>query len=223
MQAGLPSFVLNPNLWVEKTNTIGIFSNSGRYGGTFAHEDIAFEFASAISPEFKLYLIKEYQRLKESEMLKLNQEWNIQRQLSNQLIVLTNLENIYSLLIAQGEPQYYRLTQLNRIAISQMKSLVHNQKKLKKMLIDSTLSTNLMTMMRAIDAKGVGQPKAVIDQVFEKNLKEISKQILGDKKRNRISFYQQVLFQKMASDAVFQEALLKYYELNRDNLAFEIK
>jgi hypothetical protein len=195
MQAGLHSFVLSPNLWVEKTNAIGIFSKSGRYGGTFAHKDIAFEFASAISPEFKLYLIKEYQRLKESEMIKLNQEWSIQRQLSkmnykihtdaikenmipkelnkkqislvyaseadvlnmalfgisakewkgknllengnirdhatiHQLIVLSNLENINSLLIAQGEPQYYRLTQLNRIAISQMKSLVNNQKKL---------------------------------------------------------------------------------------------
>ncbi|MFM6994384.1 MAG: KilA-N domain-containing protein [Sediminibacterium sp.] len=173
MQAGLHSFVLSPNLWVEKTN----------------------EFASAISPEFKLYLIKEYQRLKESEMLMLKQEWSIQRQLSkmnykihtdvikdnlipkelnkkqislvyaaeadvlnmalfgktakewrdknqlekgnirdhatiHQLIVLSNLENINSLLIAQGEPQHYRLTQLNRIAISQMMSLVNNQKKL---------------------------------------------------------------------------------------------
>lgn len=142
-----------------------------------------------------MYLIKEYQRLKEAEMIKLNQEWSIQRQLSKmnykihtdaikenlipkelnykqislvyaseadvlnmalfgitakewrdknllkdgnirdhaticQLIVLTNLENINSVLIAQGEPQHYRLTQLNRIAISQMKSLVNNQKKL---------------------------------------------------------------------------------------------
>jgi hypothetical protein len=157
------------------------------------------------------------------------------------------------------------------------------------LFIDSTLSTNLLTMMRAIDAKGVGQPKAqfskaqffevasrfflidsispkgkiqthvcigingqqelansaqfhllaafcyeaiftdfdkevsVIDEVFEIHRQELSEIILKDKKRNRISFYQQVLFQKMASDAVFQEALLKYYELNRDNLAFEIQ
>ena len=160
---------------------------------------------------------------------------------------------------------------------------------LRLLIMDSTLSTNVLTMMRAIDAKGVvGQPKAqfskaqffevasrfflidsispkgkiqthicigingqqelentaqfhllaafcyeaiftdfdkevsVIDEVFEIHHQELSKIILKDKKRNRISFYQQVLFQKMASDAVFQEALLKYYELNRDNLAFEI-
>lgn len=160
---------------------------------------------------------------------------------------------------------------------------------LRLLIRDSTLSTNVLTMMRAIDAKGEGQPKAqfskaqffevasrfflldsispkgkiqthicigingqqelvnsaqfhllaafcyeaiftdfdkevsVIDEVFEIHRQELSEIILKDKKRNRISFYQQVLFQKMASDAVFQEALLKYYELNRDNLAFEIK
>ncbi|MBE2206070.1 MAG: KilA-N domain-containing protein, partial [Saprospiraceae bacterium] len=66
-QAGLPSFVLSPSQWVEKTDAIGIFSKSGRYGGTYAHKDIAFEFGSAISAEFKLYLIKEFQRLKEEE------------------------------------------------------------------------------------------------------------------------------------------------------------
>jgi hypothetical protein len=63
---------------------------------------------------------------------------------------------------------------------------------------------------------------SVIDEVFEIHRQELSKIISKDKKRNRISFYQQVLFQKMASDAVFQEALLKHYELNRDNLAFEV-
>lgn len=160
---------------------------------------------------------------------------------------------------------------------------------LRILIQDSTLSTNVLTMMRAIAANGVGQPKApfskaqffevasrfflldsispkgkiqthicigingqqelvnssqfhllaafcyeaiftdfdkevsVIDEVFEIHRQELSEIILKDKKRNRISFYQQVLFQKMASDAVFQEALLKYYELNRNNLAFEIK
>jgi len=81
-QAGLPSFVLSATQWVEKTNAIGIFSKAGRYGGTYAHKDIAFEFGSAISAEFKLYLIKEFQRLKadESERLKLN--WNLQRTLA---------------------------------------------------------------------------------------------------------------------------------------------
>ena len=159
---------------------------------------------------------------------------------------------------------------------------------LRLLIRDSTLSTNVLTMMHAIDAKGVGQPKAqfskaqffevasrfflidsispkgkiqthicigingqqelentsqfhllaafcyeaiftdfdkevsVIDEVFKTHRQELSKIISKDKKRNRISFYQQVLFQKMASDAVFQEALLKHYELNRDNLAFEV-
>ena len=65
--AGLPSFVLSPGQWDEKTNAIGIFSKAGRYGGTYAHRDIAFEFGSAISAEFKLYLIKEFQRLKADE------------------------------------------------------------------------------------------------------------------------------------------------------------
>ena len=66
MQAGLASFVLSPGQWVGKTNAIGIFVQSGRYGGTYAHKDIAFEFGSAISPVFKLYLIKEYQRDRKS-------------------------------------------------------------------------------------------------------------------------------------------------------------
>ena len=65
--SGLNSFVLTPKKWIESTNAIGIISSPGRYGGTFAHKDIAFEFASWISVEFKLYLIKEFQRLKESE------------------------------------------------------------------------------------------------------------------------------------------------------------
>ena len=64
-QAGLNSFTMTPKKWIESTNAIGIVSKSGRYGGTFAHKDIAFEFASWISIEFKLYIIKEFQRLKE--------------------------------------------------------------------------------------------------------------------------------------------------------------
>ena len=82
MQAGLPSFVLSPGQWVEKTAAIGIYVNAGRYGGTYAHKDIAFEFGSAISPVFKLYLIKEYQRLKEDENDRLKLDWNFQRTLS---------------------------------------------------------------------------------------------------------------------------------------------
>lgn len=81
-QAGLPSFVLSPTQWVEKTGAIGIFSKAGRYGGTYAHKDIAFEFGSAISAEFKLYLIKEFQRLKAEENDRLKIEWNLQRTLA---------------------------------------------------------------------------------------------------------------------------------------------
>ena len=81
-QAGLNSFVLTPNRWIETTNAIGIISKSGRYGGTFAHKDIAFEFASWISIEFKLYIIKEFQRLKEDENNRQKLDWNLQRTLA---------------------------------------------------------------------------------------------------------------------------------------------
>ena len=81
-QAGLNSFVLTPKKWIETTNAIGIVSKSGRYGGTFAHKDIAFEFASWISIEFKLYIIKEFQRLKTEENSRLQLEWNLQRTIS---------------------------------------------------------------------------------------------------------------------------------------------
>lgn len=79
-QAGLNSFTLTPSQWIEKTKAIGIISKVGRYGGTFAHKDIAFEFASWISVEFKLYLIKEFQRLKDEEQKQLG--WDIRRNLA---------------------------------------------------------------------------------------------------------------------------------------------
>lgn len=81
-QAGLNSFVMTPKRWIESTNAIGIVSKPGRYGGTFAHKDIALEFASWISIEFKLYIIKEFQRLKDDENNLLNLEWNLQRTIS---------------------------------------------------------------------------------------------------------------------------------------------
>ncbi|MFT6865248.1 MAG: hypothetical protein ACJA08_000065 [Cyclobacteriaceae bacterium] len=81
-QAGLNSFALTPKKWIETTSAIGITSKSGRYGGTFAHKDIAFEFASWISIEFKLYIIKEFQRLKEDENDRLQLTWNLHRTLS---------------------------------------------------------------------------------------------------------------------------------------------
>ena len=192
-QAGLNSFVMTPKKWIESTNAIGIVSKSGRYGGTFAHKDIALEFASWISIEFKLYVIKEFQRLKEEENNREKLDWNLQRTISKinykihtdaikenlipkeisktqasfvyaseadilnvaifgktakewkeealenlgnirdeatieQLVVLSNLESINSLLIQQNLPQNERIIQLNKVAISQMISLVRNRK-----------------------------------------------------------------------------------------------
>ena len=191
-QAGLNSFVMTPKKWIESTNAIGIVSKSGRYGGTFAHKDIALEFASWISIEFKLYVIKEFQRLKEEENNREKLDWNLQRTISKinykihtdaikenlipkeisktqasfvyaseadilnvaifgktakewkeealenlgnirdeatieQLVVLSNLESINSLLIQQNLSQNERIIQLNKVAISQMISLVRNR------------------------------------------------------------------------------------------------
>ncbi len=81
-QAGLNNFNLTPKKWIDKTNAIGIISKSGRYGGTYAHKDLAFEFGAWISPMFKLLLIKEFQRLKEIETNQYNLEWNVKRILS---------------------------------------------------------------------------------------------------------------------------------------------
>jgi hypothetical protein len=196
-EAGSNSFTLTPQKWIETTGAVGIISKSGRYGGTFAHKDIAFEFASWLSPTFKLYLVKEFQRLKEEETNRLKLEWNLQRTLAKvnyhihtdavkeklvpptvskqqasftyaneadllnvalygmtakewrdanpklegnirdhssieQLVVLSNLESINSVLIHQNLPQGERLKQLNKIAITQMKSLV-NAKGLKSL------------------------------------------------------------------------------------------
>lgn len=190
-QAGSNAFVLSPSKWIEATNAIGIISRPGNNGGTFAHRDIAFEFASWVSAEFKLYLLVEFQRLKKAENSQLRLEWNLQRTLAKinyrihtdaikekiipaavtreqataiyaseadilniamfgttaqqwrdsnpgkagnirdeamleQLVVLSNLESVNSVLIHQGVSQSERLTQLNRIAITQMKSLIEN-------------------------------------------------------------------------------------------------
>jgi hypothetical protein len=197
-QAGLNSYKLSVKEWVEKTNAIGLKAKAGRYGGTYAHPDIAFEFGMWISPQFKIYLIKEFQRLKNDENNRLKLEWNLQRTLAKvnyqihtdaikenlipeeitkrqvglvyaneadllnvalfgitakewrdnnpnqkgnirdyatieQLVVLSNLESINALLIEQGLIQKDRLVQLNKVAITQMKSLVESKaiKKLK--------------------------------------------------------------------------------------------
>jgi hypothetical protein len=188
-QAGLNSYKLSVKEWVDKTNAIGLQATVGRYGGTYAHKDIAFEFGMWISAEFKIYLIKEFQRLKDEESRTKSLEWSFQRTLAKvnykihtdaikarliplqltkaqtnvvyaseadllnvalfsltavqwrqanpnasgnmrdaatleQLVVLSNLESINAVLIHQNLPQAQRLTQLNTIAITQMRSLV---------------------------------------------------------------------------------------------------
>ena len=94
-QSGLHTFVLSVSEWLEKTNAIGMYVKKGRYGGTFAHKDIAFEFASAISPVFKLYLIKDFQRLKEEENNLQQLEWDAKRFLTknNYLIQTYAIKN----------------------------------------------------------------------------------------------------------------------------------
>lgn len=196
--AGSNNFVLSVKNWIEATNAMGITAKAGRYGGTYAHKDIAFHFGMWISPKFQLLLIKEYQRLKENENDRLKLEWNLQRTLTKvnyhihtdaikvnlipkeitkqqanfvyaneadllnvalfgitakewrdnnsnkkgnirdyatleQLVVLSNMESINALLIGQGLLQGDRLIQLNKVAITQMKSLLENSilKKLK--------------------------------------------------------------------------------------------
>ena len=81
-EAGANAFTLSPQKWIESTNAVGVISKPGRYGGTFAHRDIAFKFASWISVEFELYVVKEFQRLKEDETCTKSLEWNLQRTLS---------------------------------------------------------------------------------------------------------------------------------------------
>ena len=81
-EAGANAFTLSPQKWIDSTNAIGIISRAGRGGGTFAHKDIAFEFASWVSAEFKLYIIKDYQRLKSDENSRLSLEWNVNRTIS---------------------------------------------------------------------------------------------------------------------------------------------
>lgn len=194
--AGLNRFVMSVKQWIEKTNSIGIIAKAGRYGGTFAHKDIAFEFASWVSPQFKLYLLREFQRLKKDEQKSLG--WTAKRELSkinyhihtnavrknlipnklsqdqtstiyaneadvlnvalfgitakqwkdenpdstgnirdyatiNQLICLSNMENLNAVFINKGMPQSDRLKELNRIAIQQMSVLekIENRKVLK--------------------------------------------------------------------------------------------
>lgn len=191
-EAGLNSFNLTPKKWINATNAIGIYSKSGRYGGTYAHKDLAFEFGSWISPMFKLLLLKEFQRLKEQETNQYNLEWNVKRLLAktnyaihtdaikdhivpksnytknsewllyaeeadilnvaifncsakdwraansehakkglnirdfasiNELVVLSNMENINAVLIEKGIDKAERLKELSRLSNKQLKTL----------------------------------------------------------------------------------------------------
>ena len=195
-QSGLNRFKISVKEFVEKTNAISLQAKAGRYGGTYAHKDIAFEFAMWISPEFKVYIVKEFQRLKADEQKQLG--WSVKRELAkinyhihtdaikrqlipeevtplqasiiyaeeadvlnvamfgmtakewrdanpelkgnirdyatiNELICLSNMENINSVLISDGVPQSERLIKLNQIAIQQMRVLegIKSQKLLK--------------------------------------------------------------------------------------------
>ena len=113
-KSGLNNFILTAKQWIEKTNAISIISKSGRYGGTYAHKDIAFEFASWISVEFKLYLIKEYQRLKSDENKTLDIEWNVKRQLAK-INYRIHTDSIKENLI----PQLLNKNQINQIYASE--------------------------------------------------------------------------------------------------------
>ena len=157
MEAGLNAFTLSPQKWTTSTGAIGIVTRAGRYGGTYAHKDIAFKFASWISVEFELYMVKEFQRLKEHEQSQLG--WSAKRELAkinyhihtsavsrndcqsrsgrnirdyatiNELICLSNMESMNSVLIKDGISQPDRLARLNEMAIHQMEILTNNSRR----------------------------------------------------------------------------------------------
>lgn len=122
-QVGLLTFTPSVTEWCERTNAIGIYSKMGKYGGTYAYKDIAFEFASAISPVFKLYLIKEFERLKELENE--NREWDIKRILTKNNYLIHTAE-----LIKEGKSKEERLEILNEIAKYQL-NILNNAEKIK--------------------------------------------------------------------------------------------
>ena len=108
-EAGKNSFFLSAKKWIEKTHAQGLIASAGRYGGTYAHKDIAFEFGSWLSPEFKLYLIKEFQRLKEDENRRLSAEWNLNRTLSKlnyRIHTEAIKEHIIPTIITREQAQY---------------------------------------------------------------------------------------------------------------------
>ena len=125
-EAGLHTFVLSVAEWINKTNAIGLYVKRGKYGGTYAHKDIAFEFASAISPVFKLYLIKEFQRLKEEENNLEKSEWNAKRFLTkNNYLIQTDAVKNYLIpqTIKEGKKKEERFKILQEIAEYQLNIL----------------------------------------------------------------------------------------------------
>lgn len=132
-EAGTNRFIMSAGQWIGRTNAIGIIVKAGRYGGTYAHKDIAFNFAMWLSPEFQIYLVNEFQRLKDDE----NKEWrsknsekkgNIRDYATiEQLVVLSNMESINALLIREGLSQSERLILINKTAITQVKSLLFSK------------------------------------------------------------------------------------------------
>jgi len=123
-KSGLNNFKISVKEFAEKTNAIGLRAKAGRYGGTYAHNDIAFEFAMWISPEFKVYIVREFQRLKEEEQKQLG--WSAKRELAklNYHIHTDAIkQNLYAVFINENMSQKDRLIKLNQIAIQQMNIL----------------------------------------------------------------------------------------------------
>jgi hypothetical protein len=106
-EAGYNAFTMSPKKWIENTNAIGLISRAGRNGGTFAHKDIAFEFASWISAEFKLYIIKDYERLKQDETNRLSLAWNVKREISK-LNYKIHTEAVKTYLITKELSKYHQ-------------------------------------------------------------------------------------------------------------------
>jgi hypothetical protein len=106
-EAGYNAFTMSPKKWIENTNAIGLISRAGRNGGTFAHKDIAFEFASWISAEFKLYIIKDYERLKQDETNRLSLAWNVKREISK-LNYKIHTEAVKTYLITKKLSKYHQ-------------------------------------------------------------------------------------------------------------------
>ncbi|MDR1196967.1 MAG: KilA-N domain-containing protein [Candidatus Nomurabacteria bacterium] len=126
---GKNSFAMSPTQWIRRTNAIGIVAKGGRYSiGTFAHPDIAFEFASWISPEFRLYLVLEFERLKQAEQEQKSLEWNLQRTLAkiNYRIHTDAIKEHIIPKVVNERQKAERLTRLNATAITQLKSLLEN-------------------------------------------------------------------------------------------------